>query len=132
MLGFGAVCENVAFDLESRMVFFPCPVLDFSQYFCQPLYDEVTRTKNGRVGYSLSALKNVVSSGCCAPPTSIIFLVCDSFGYFPAVCKLTHAQAVYHFLSGYTTLIPSTEVGEKEIKPGFFLFFFDTPHIIFF
>src|SRR6267142_687892 len=47
-------------------------------------------------------------------------LAADAFGVMPPIAKLTPAQAMYHFLSGYTAKVAGTERGlGKEPQPEF-------------
>jgi len=49
-----------------------------------------------------------------AAPKNIFFLTADAFGVLPPISKLTKAQAMYHFMSGYTAKVAGTEVGVTE------------------
>ncbi len=86
-LRFGAVCENVALDPATRVLHF----------------DDTRLTKNGRASYPLSHIRTARIPSHAAVPTSIVLLICDAFGLFPAVSRLSLPQALYHFLSGHTS-----------------------------
>lgn len=100
----GAVMENVVLDPKTK----------------EPRYDDELLTQNTRVAYPLSYIVNYVPSGQAGHPQNLIFLSCDLYGVLPPLARLTPEQAAYYFLSGYTALIGSTEVGtEATIKPTF-------------
>ncbi len=92
---FGTVLENVAIDPESR-------VLDLADR-------EVT--ENTRSCYPLEFIPNASRTGLGPPPSNIVMLTADAFGVLPPISKLTTAQAMYHFLSGYTAKVAGTERG---------------------
>ncbi|HEX4952172.1 MAG TPA: phosphoenolpyruvate carboxykinase (ATP) [Thermoanaerobaculia bacterium] len=95
---FGTVLENVAFDPETR-------TLDL---------DDDSLTENTRSSYPLTHLPKVDLGGCAGHPKNIIYLTCDAFGVLPPISRLTEAQAMYHFLSGYTAKVAGTEKGITE------------------
>jgi len=96
---FGAVLENVMYDEQTR-------VLDL---------DSAAKTENSRSAYPVDFLPNFVKSGLVnAHPTTIVMLTADAFGVLPPIAKLTPAQAMYHFLSGYTAKVAGTERGVTE------------------
>jgi phosphoenolpyruvate carboxykinase (ATP) len=98
-----ALLENCEVDMQG--------VIDFSSN---------RKTENTRVSYPIEHLENIVrpiSKG--THPTKIIFLACDAYGVLPPVALLTHEQAMYHFLSGYTAKIAGTELGVKEPQATF-------------
>jgi phosphoenolpyruvate carboxykinase (ATP) len=77
-------------------------------------YDDVSITENTRASYPIEAVSNA-HIPCVGPhPKNIILLCCDAFGVLPPVARLTHAQAMYHFISGYTAKVAGTEVGVTE------------------
>jgi len=95
---FGAMLENVNFYEGTRDI-------DFSN---------VDKTQNTRVSYPIHHLEKTVHSQMGGEPKNIFFLTCDAFGVLPPVSKLTKAQAMYHFISGYTAKIAGTEEGIVE------------------
>ncbi len=100
---FGTVLENVVFDPASR-------ALDL---------DSDRLTENTRSSYPLTQLPNVDLDGCGGHPKNVIFLTCDAFGVLPPISRLTEAQAMYHFLSGYTAKVAGTEKGVTEPSATF-------------
>ncbi len=95
---FGAVLENVAVNLSTRL-------LDF---------DDDTFTENTRAAYPLTFVENSVRPGVAGHPSNVFFLTCDAFGVLPPISRLTPEQARYHFISGYTAKIAGTEAGVQE------------------
>ena len=100
---FGAVLENVAVDPVTRAI-------DF---------DDDSLTENTRAAYPLEFISNASSSGRAGHPRNIIFLTADAFGVMPPIAKLSPAQAMYHFLSGYTAKVAGTEKGVTEPQATF-------------
>ncbi len=102
-LKFGAVLENVRFDNGSHHV-------DFAD-------DSIT--ENTRGAYPIDYVDNARIPSVAGHPTDVIFLTCDAFGVLPPVSRLTPAQAMYHFISGYTAKVAGTEVGVTEPSATF-------------
>jgi phosphoenolpyruvate carboxykinase (ATP) len=100
---FGAVLENVVFDPITRV----------------PDYTDISKTENTRSAYPLESIPNASRSGCAGHPKNIIFLTADAYGVMPPIAKLTPAQAMYHFLSGYTAKVAGTEKGLVGVQPEF-------------
>jgi phosphoenolpyruvate carboxykinase (ATP) len=101
-LRFGAVLENVVLDDDH--------LVDFTS----------TRiTENTRGAYPIEFIRNATIPCVADHPTDIIFLTCDAFGVLPPVSSLSPAQAMYHFISGYTAKVAGTEVGVKEPSATF-------------
>jgi phosphoenolpyruvate carboxykinase (ATP) len=99
---FGTVLENVALD-EAGI----------------PDFDDESRTENTRCAYPLDFIPNASASGRAGHPKNIVMLTADAFGVMPPIAKLTSAQAMYHFLSGYTAKVAGTERGVTEPQPEF-------------
>ncbi|NNK62376.1 MAG: phosphoenolpyruvate carboxykinase (ATP) [Gemmatimonadetes bacterium] len=100
---FGAVLENVGFDPETHEID----------------YGDVSVTQNTRCSYPIEFIDNAKIPCVGGHPNNIIFLTCDAFGVLPPVSKLTPAQAMYQFISGYTAKVAGTEIGITEPKPDF-------------
>jgi phosphoenolpyruvate carboxykinase (ATP) len=100
---FGTVVENMVFDPETLE-------LDFSN-------DSLTA--NTRCAYPLDAISNASATGLGGHPKHVIMLTCDAFGVLPPIARLTPAQAMYHFLSGFTSKVAGTERGVNEPQPTF-------------
>lgn len=99
---FGTVLENVVLD-ESR----------------KPDFDDVSLTQNARCAYPIDFIPNASETGMASHPKNIIMLTADAFGVLPPISKLTPAQAMYHFLSGYTAKVAGTEKGVSEPEATF-------------
>ena len=102
-LQFGAVLENVVFDPYTRVVD----------------YDNTSITENTRGSYILDTISNIKLPAVSGHPKNVIFLTADAFGVLPPVSKLTPAQAMYHYISGYTAKVAGTEVGVTDPQPTF-------------
>jgi phosphoenolpyruvate carboxykinase (ATP) len=91
---YGTILENVVFDPVSRL-------LDL---------DDETMTENTRAAYPLQYIDNAKADSMAGHPSNIILLTCDASGVMPPIAKLTPTQAMYHFISGYTSKVSGTEV----------------------
>jgi phosphoenolpyruvate carboxykinase (ATP) len=100
---FGTVIENMVFDPETFE-------LDF---------DDDSLTANMRCAYPLEYISNASDTALGGHPKNIIMLTCDAFGVLPPIARLTPAQAMYHFLSGFTSKVAGTERGVTEPEPTF-------------
>lgn len=77
-------------------------------------YTNISKTENTRVSYPANYIDNAVTPAIGSIPKNIFFLTCDAFGVLPPISKLTPAQAMYHFISGYTAKVAGTEMGITE------------------
>jgi phosphoenolpyruvate carboxykinase (ATP) len=92
---FGTVLENVVMDDETREL-----DLDSDKY-----------TENTRAAYPINYIPNTSPTGVGKHPKNVILLTADAFGVMPPIAKLTPSQAMYHFLSGFTSKVAGTEKG---------------------
>lgn len=102
-LQFGAVLENVVYEPESRIVD----------------YKNTTITQNTRGSYTLDVIPNAKLPAVGGHPKNVIFLTADAFGVLPPVAKISPAQAMYHYMSGYTAKVAGTEMGIKDPEATF-------------
>jgi phosphoenolpyruvate carboxykinase (ATP) len=100
---FGALLENTRFFPGTTRVNF----------------EDRSVTENTRVSYPLSHIENALIPSVGGIPKNIFFLTADAYGVLPPISKLTKAQAMYHFISGYTAKVAGTEVGIKEPQAAF-------------
>ncbi|MFC5450010.1 phosphoenolpyruvate carboxykinase (ATP) [Paenibacillus aestuarii] len=82
-------------------------------------YNDTQTTKNTRAAYPIDLIPGAVIPGKAGHPNVIIFLTADAFGVLPPISKLTKEQAMYHFLSGYTSKLAGTERGVTEPEATF-------------
>ena len=99
----GAILENVSYDPHAGR-------FDF---------DDESKTENTRIAYPLDFIPNASATRRAGHPRNIVMLTCDAFGVLPPIARLTPAQAMYHFLSGYTAKVAGTERGVKEPQATF-------------
>lgn len=85
----------------------------------QPDYFSKTVTENTRAAYTIQNIPGAVIPGVAGHPGVVVFLTADAFGVLPPVAKLTKEQAMYHFLSGYTSKLAGTERGVTEPEATF-------------
>jgi phosphoenolpyruvate carboxykinase (ATP) len=97
------VIENMVYDPETLE-------LDFN---------DDSLTANMRCAYPLNYISNASETALGGHPKNIIMLTCDAFGVLPPIARLTPAQAMYHFLSGFTSKVAGTERGVTEPEPTF-------------
>lgn len=82
-------------------------------------FDDAAITENTRAAYPLSYVPGAVIPSVGGHPKHIFLLTADAFGVLPPIARLTKAQAMYHFLSGYTAKVAGTEAGIKEPQATF-------------
>ncbi|NVK65704.1 MAG: phosphoenolpyruvate carboxykinase (ATP), partial [Flavobacteriales bacterium] len=100
---YGAILENIGFKDGSSI----------------PDYTDSTITQNTRVSYPIYHIDNIMKPSVGPAPKNIFFLTADAFGVLPPISKLTNAQAMYHFMSGYTAKVAGTEMGVTEPQVTF-------------
>ncbi len=111
---FGTILENVAIDPVTRR-------LDL---------DDGTLTENTRAAYPISHIPNVLRESMAGHPDNIIMLTADAFGVMPPIAKLTPEQAMYHFISGYTSKLAGTEAGLGAEPQATFSACFGAPFMV--
>lgn len=99
---FGTILENVPLNGQRR-----------------PDFDDTRYTQNTRCSYPIEYIPNASDTGMGGHPKNIVFLTADAFGVLPPISKLTSAQAMYHFISGYTAKVAGTERGVTEPQATF-------------
>ncbi|MGG3625818.1 phosphoenolpyruvate carboxykinase (ATP) [Bacillus gobiensis] len=100
---FGSVLENVMIDEISHAAD----------------YNDTFYTENTRAAYPIDAINNSLKPSIAGHPEAIVFLTADAFGVLPPISKLTKEQAMYHFLSGYTSKLAGTERGVTSPETTF-------------
>ena len=100
---FGSVVENVILDDETRA----------------PDYFDGSLTENTRVGYPIEYIPNAAIPGIGDTPKTVIFLTADAYGVLPPISKLNEKQAMYYFVSGFTSKLAGTERGITSPVPTF-------------
>jgi phosphoenolpyruvate carboxykinase (ATP) len=113
---FGTILENVVIDGTSRRI----------------NLNDAMHTENTRASYPINFIPNASRSGLGGHPRNIFFLTADAFGVMPPISRLTHEQAMYHFLSGYTARVAGTEKGMSSEPSAVFSTCFGAPFMVHF
>ena len=99
---FGTILENVAVDERG--------ILDLA---------DDSKTENTRAAYKLEQIPNALPTKRAGHPSAIVFLTADAFGILPPIARLSREQALFYFLSGFTSKLAGTEIGVTEPQPTF-------------
>lgn len=99
----GAILENIGFNEGTRTV-------DFAYK---------AKTENTRVSYPIDFIENALPKSVGGEPKNIFFLTYDAFGVLPPISRLSVGQAMYFFLSGFTSKVAGTEAGVTEPQTTF-------------
>jgi len=97
---FGAIVENTTFLKGTSTID----------------YTDSSITQNTRVSYPINHIENIKVPSIGGQPTNIFYLTADGMGVLPPIAKLSTSQAMYHFISGYTSKVAGTEMGITEPK----------------
>ena len=111
---FGTILENVVYDPVTRRI-----DLDDDRF-----------TENTRASYPLSYIENAVASRTGGHPKNILLLTCDAQGVMPPIARLSPDQALYHFISGYTSKVGGTEAGVGAMPEITFSTCFGAPFMV--
>jgi phosphoenolpyruvate carboxykinase (ATP) len=99
---FGTILENVVIGERGR--------LDL---------DDSSKTENTRAAYKLEQIANAHPDKRAGHPSAVVMLTADAFGILPPIARLSRDQALYYFLSGFTSKLAGTEIGITEPQPTF-------------
>ena len=111
---FGSVLENVVFDPVTRLI-------DL---------DDGSLTENTRTSYPLAYIDNAMGEARGGHPKDIVLLTCDASGVMPPIARLSSDQAMYQFISGYTSKIAGTEAGARDEPEITFSACFGAPFMV--
>ena len=100
---YGAIVENTTYLPHTRTI----------------NYEDDSITENTRASYPIDHIRNAIEPSIGGIPKNIFFLTCDAFGVIPPIQRLSKSQAMYHFISGYTSKVAGTEAGVTEPQPAF-------------
>src|SRR6266508_1851029 len=99
---FGTILENVIVDDNG--------ILDL---------DDDSKTENTRSAYKLEQIANALPEKRAGHPRAVVMLTADAFGILPPLARLSREQALFYFLSGFTSKLAGTEIGVTEPQPTF-------------
>lgn len=99
----GAILENIVFKPGTK----------------EPDYENTSITQNTRVSYPIYHINNIAEPSIGDTPKNIFFLTYDAFGVLPPISRLSEGQAMYQFISGYTSKVAGTEAGVTEPQKAF-------------